>query len=72
MKGRMGFGIVLAVSVALVSFGCEGDTGPQGPEGPEGPEGPPGEDFSQYAYQGEFGDACQHCHGGNVDDVLGT
>ena len=40
MKGRMGFGIVLAVSVALVSFGCEGDTGPQGPEGPEGPEGP--------------------------------
>jgi hypothetical protein len=72
MKGRKEFATLLAVSIALVSFGCEGDTGPAGPPGPEGPEGPPGEDFSQFAYQGEFGEACQHCHGGNVDEVLTT
>lgn len=72
MKGRKGFGIVLAVSVALVSFGCEGDTGPAGPPGPEGPEGPPGEAESQYAYYGNFGEACQHCHATNVGEVLTT
>ena len=72
MKGRKGFGILLAVSVALVSFGCEGDTGPAGPEGPEGPEGPPGEAESQYAYYGDFGEACQHCHATNVGEVLTT
>jgi len=65
MKGRKGFGILLALSVALVSFGCEGDTGPQGPAGPEGPEGPagpPGETVSEFAFQGDFGAACLHCH----------
>jgi len=72
MKGRKGFGILLAVSVALVSFGCEGDTGPAGPQGEQGEQGPPGEAESQYAYYGNFGEACQHCHGGNVGDVLTT
>ena len=72
MKGRKGFATLLAVSIALVSFGCEGDTGPAGPPGPEGPEGPPGEAESQYAYYGNFGEACQHCHSGAVTEVLVT
>jgi len=66
-------GIFAILSLALV--GCTGDqgpAGPPGPEGPEGPQGPPGESFSEYAYQGNFGEACQHCHGGNVQEVLLT
>jgi hypothetical protein len=72
MKGRKGFGILLAVSVALVSFGCEGDTGPQGPPGPEGPQGPPGEAESQFAYFGDFGSDCAHCHATTVNDYVTT
>lgn len=70
---RHGLGIFAILSLALV--GCTGDqgpAGPSGPEGPEGPEGPPGESFSEFAYQGGFGEACQHCHGGAVDEVLTT
>ncbi len=70
---RHGLGIFAILSLALV--GCTGDTGPQGPagpDGPEGPEGPPGQDFSQFAYQGNFGEACQHCHATAVGDVLTT
>ncbi len=73
MKLRHGLGIFAILSLALV--GCTGDTGPQGPagpEGPEGPEGPPGEAFSEFAYQGNFGEACQHCHATAVGDVLTT
>jgi len=70
MKLRHGLGIFAILSVALV--GCTGDTGPQGAEGPEGPEGPPGQDFSQFAYQGNFGENCQHCHASTVDVVLST
>jgi hypothetical protein len=75
MKGRKGFGILLALSVALVSFGCEGDTGPQGPAGPEGPEGPagpPGTDVSEFAFQGDFGSPCLHCHATTVNDYVTT
>jgi hypothetical protein len=77
MKGRRGFGILLALSVALVSFGCEGDTGPQGPagpEGPEGPEGPPGTPgtVSEFAFQGDFGAACLHCHSTTTNDYMTT
>ena len=73
MKLRHGLGIFAILSLALV--GCTGDqgpAGPPGPEGPEGPEGPPGESFSEFSYQGAFGEACQHCHGGNVSEVLTT
>jgi hypothetical protein len=73
MKLRHGLGIFAILSLALV--GCTGDqgpAGPPGPEGPEGPEGPPGESFSEFAYQGGFGEACLHCHGANVDEVLTT
>ncbi len=72
MKGRKGFGILFAVSVALVSFGCEGDTGPAGPPGPEGPEGPPGEAESQYAYFGDFGSECAHCHATVINNYVTT
>ena len=71
MKVRKGFGILLAVSVALVSFGCEGETGPQGPPGPEGPEGPSGT-VSEYAYQGDFGSQCSHCHATTINDYVTT
>ena len=73
MKLRHGLGIFAILSLALV--GCTGDqgpAGPPGPEGPEGPEGPPGESFSEFAYQGNFGEACQHCHAGAVGNVLTT
>lgn len=76
MKLRHGLGIFAILSLALV--GCTGDQGPagppgpQGPEGPEGPEGPPGTSFSEFAYQGGFGEACQHCHAGVVGNVLTT
>ncbi|MBT8477932.1 MAG: hypothetical protein KJO06_03375 [Gemmatimonadetes bacterium] len=73
MKLRHGLGIFAILSLALV--GCKGDqgpAGPAGPEGPEGPEGPPGESFSEFAYQGNFGEACQHCHSGAVTMVLTT
>jgi len=73
MKFRHGLGIIAFVSLALA--GCTGDqgpAGPPGPEGPEGPEGPPGESFSEFAYQGAFGEACQHCHATAVGDVLAT
>jgi hypothetical protein len=66
-------GIFAVLSFALV--GCTGDTGPQGPQGEQGEkgdQGDPGASFSEFSYQGEFGDACQHCHGGNVDQVLVT
>ena len=71
MKGRKGFGILLAVSVALVSFGCEGDTGPEGPQGPEGPEGPSGT-VGEYAYFGDFGSECSHCHATTINDYVTT
>ncbi len=73
MKLRHGLGIFAILSLALV--GCTGDTGPQGPpgpEGPEGPEGPPGTSFSEFSYQGNFGEACQHCHATTVGEVLVT
>jgi predicted CXXCH cytochrome family protein len=73
MKLRHGLGIFAILSLALV--GCTGDqgpAGPPGPQGPEGPEGPPGESFSEFAYQGGFGEACQHCHSGVVGNVLTT
>lgn len=73
MKLRHGLGIFAILSLAMV--GCTGDqgpAGPPGPEGPEGPEGPPGESFSEFAYQGNFGEACQHCHSGAVTTVLTT
>ncbi|MEJ2605035.1 MAG: multiheme c-type cytochrome, partial [Gammaproteobacteria bacterium] len=75
MRGRRGFGILLALSMALVSFGCEGDTGPQGPEGPEGPEGPqgpPGSAVSEFAFQGDFGSACLHCHANVTNQYVTT
>ena len=74
MRGRRGFGFLLALSVALVSFGCEGDTGPQGPPGPEGPQGPPGDDgtVSEFAFQGDFGSACLHCHATVTNDYVTT
>jgi hypothetical protein len=64
--------------MAFALTGCEGDQGPAGPQGPEGPEGPagpegpPGASFSEFSYQGNFGEACQHCHGATVDFVLTT
>jgi len=71
MKGRNGFGLLLAMAIAFVSFGCEGDTGPQGPEGPEGPAGPPG-NISEFAYQGDFGTPCLHCHATTINDYVTT
>lgn len=73
MRLRHGLGIIAVLSFALV--GCDGDqgpAGPPGPEGPEGPEGPPGTSFSEFAYQGNFGEACQHCHATAVNEVLAT
>jgi hypothetical protein len=73
MKLRHGLRIFAILSLALV--GCTGDqgpAGPPGPEGPEGPQGPPGESFSEFAYQGNFGEACQHCHATAVGQVLLT
>jgi len=76
MRLRHGLGMIAILSLALA--GCKGDTGPQGPagpagpEGPEGPEGPPGASFSEFAYQGNFGEACQHCHSTTVGNVLTT
>ena len=79
MKLRHGLGIFAILSFALV--GCTGDTGPQGPQGDPGAQGEkgdpgdpgdPGESFSKFAYQGSFGEACQHCHAGTVDNVLTT
>ncbi|MGD8700052.1 MAG: multiheme c-type cytochrome [Gemmatimonadales bacterium] len=72
MKHRNWFGVVIAASLAFASFGCEGDQGPQGPEGPEGPQGPPGTGVSPYTYQGDNGEACNHCHQTNVLNVLTT
>lgn len=69
MRRQRCLGLIIAVSLAFVSFGCEGD---QGEQGPEGPPGPPGEDFSSYTYQGNYGEACLHCHANNVDFVLAT
>jgi hypothetical protein len=62
---RNWFAVVIAVSLAA----CTGD---QGEQGPEGPEGPPGEGFSDYTYQGNYGEACNHCHATTVDNVLVT
>ena len=59
----------IAVVTAVFLAGCTGD---QGEQGPEGPEGPPGEGFSDYSYQGSNGEACNHCHSTNVDNVLVT
>jgi hypothetical protein len=76
MKLRHGLGIFAILSLALV--GCTGDTGPQGPQGEQGEQGDPGEkgdpgeSFSEFSYQGAFGEACQHCHAGNVGEVLAT
>ena len=76
MKLRHGLGIFAILSLALV--GCTGDQGPAGPAGPAGDKGDPGDpgdpgaSFSLFAYQGDFGDACQHCHAGTVDNVLTT
>ena len=76
MKLRHGLGILAILSFTLV--GCTGDSGPQGPQGEQGEQGEqgdpgdPGASFSEFAYQGEFGEPCLHCHGGNVDEVLTT
>jgi hypothetical protein len=76
MRLKHGLGMIAILSLALA--GCTGDTGPQGPagpagpEGPQGPEGPPGDSFSEFAYQGNFGEACQHCHSTTVENVLTT
>ncbi|MEJ2546437.1 MAG: multiheme c-type cytochrome [Gemmatimonadota bacterium] len=77
MRGRRGFGMLLALSVALVSFGCEGDTGPQGPKGDQGDpgeQGPPGESgtVSEFAFQGDFGSACLHCHATTINQYMTT
>jgi hypothetical protein len=66
MKHRFSLGIILAVSLVFASFGCKGDTGAQGPEGP------PGEGFSEYTYQGNAGEPCNHCHATTVDNVMTT
>lgn len=73
MSVARGFGVLSML--ILVLTGCDGDqgpAGPPGPEGPEGPEGPPGTSFSEFAYQGNFGEACQHCHSSTVEGVLTT
>ena len=68
----------IALAVLVVFAACTGDTGSTGatgdtgPAGPEGPEGPAGESFSEFAFQGDNGEACQHCHGTTVGDVLAT
>jgi hypothetical protein len=64
----------LALVVAAFAIGCEGDQGPAGPAGPEGPEGPPGEPAveSEFAYFGDFGSACIHCHTGLVGNYVTT
>ncbi len=66
MKHRLSLGVVLAVALAFVSFGCEGDQGPQGDPGE------PGVGVSQFTYQGNFGEPCNHCHANTVDNVLTT
>jgi len=66
---RNRFAVVVAACLALASFGCKGD---QGAQGETGPEGPPGDGFSEYTYQGSNGEACNHCHVTNVDNVLTT
>ena len=74
MRRKHGLGLCLAVVLAAFTIGCEGDPGPQGPEGPEGPQGPPGDDgvLSEYAYQGDFGSPCIHCHTGLVGNYVTT
>ena len=78
MKHRNWLGVVIAASLAFASFGCTGDQGPagldgeQGPQGPEGPPGPPGTGVSPYTYQGNSGEACNHCHQNTVLNVLTT
>lgn len=69
MKRQHCLGVIIAVSLAFLSLGCEGD---QGEQGLEGPPGPPGEDFSPYTYQGDKGEACNHCHATAVNNVLDT
>jgi hypothetical protein len=72
---KLGHGFWALPLLSLILIGCTGDqgpAGPPGPEGPEGPEGPPGASFSEFAYQGNFGEACQHCHASTVDGVLTT
>jgi hypothetical protein len=70
--------MLLALSVALVSFGCEGDTGPQGDQGPQGPQGEqgppgtPGSGVSEFAFQGDFGSACLHCHATLTNEYVTT
>ncbi len=66
---RHWLGVVVAVSLAFVSYGCEGD---QGPQGAEGPEGPPGEGVAPNTYFGGSGEPCMHCHSGNVGTVATT
>jgi hypothetical protein len=65
---------VLLAFAAAFAIGCEGDQGPAGPPGPEGPEGPPGEPApeSQFAYQGDFGSPCIHCHTSLVGNYVTT
>ena len=73
MKLRHVLGMFGILALSLV--GCDGDqgpSGPPGPQGPEGPEGPPGASFSEFSYQGNFGEACQHCHSSTVEGVLTT
>jgi formate-dependent nitrite reductase cytochrome c552 subunit len=69
MERRNWLGLAVALSLAFASVGCEGD---QGPQGPPGEPGEPGQDFSQYTYQGNFGEACNHCHATNVGNVFTT
>jgi hypothetical protein len=76
MKLRHGLGIFAILSFTLV--GCTGDTGPQGDPGEQGEQGEqgdpgdPGASFSEFAYQGGFGEACNHCHATTTGDVLTT
>ncbi len=73
VKFRHGLRIFAILSLALV--GCTGDTGPQGEQGDKGDKGDtgdPGTSFSAFAYQGGFGELCQHCHASTVEGVLST
>lgn len=79
MKLRHGLGILAVLSFTLA--GCTGDTGatgatgatgPQGEKGDKGDPGDPASTFSTFAYQGGFGEPCQHCHFSNVQGVLST
>lgn len=62
MEHRRWMGVVLAMSLGFLALGCEGDTIIQ----------EAGDTFSEYTYQGNFGEPCLHCHSTAVEDVLDT